>query len=310
MPQVIVTGAFQDLLKINNIMDEIFYSNLMEQRPFFEELFNVPPIIAKSAVDDKTLAGFDVMTEKAQSADIDFDEILNGFRTRYNFIGFGSGFMVSHEMQTDEQYGIIARLPAKLAEAAPRSADILAADIFNSGGSLNTKFLAPGVRGDNLSLFNTAHTLLGGGNYSNDAASAADISVTSLQVNLSAFEKQLGDQSEFLDIDAKTILVSTEGWWDAREILSSPDRPDTAERARNVLMDEQLVVKKWKRLTDDDTWYIGAPKAQHHLNFRWREKPNTFGWREEKSLNFLWRIYMRLSIGHSDWRGWRRIQGA
>lgn len=310
MPNVIVTGAFTDLLKINNTMDEIFYSNLMEQRPFFEEIFNIPPIVAKAAVDDKTLAGFDVFTEKAQSADIDFDEILDGFRTRYINIGFGSGFMVSHEMQTDEQYGIVAQLPKKLAEAGPRSADILAADIFNSGGSLNTKFLAPGVRGDNLSLFNTAHTLLGGNTYGNDAANAADISVTSLQVNLSAFEKQLGDQSEFLDIDAKTILGPTEVQWDAREILGSPDRPDTAERARNVLMDEKLEFKKWKRLTDDDTWFILAPKGQHHIKFRWREKLSTHGWREEKSMNFLWRAYMRLSIGHSDWRGARRIQGA
>ena len=310
MPQVITTGAFADLLKVNNVLEEIFYSNLREQRPVFEQIFNLPPIVPKASVDAKTLAGFDVYSEKAQSADIDFDTILDGFRTRYIYVALASGFSVSHEMQSDEQYGIIQQLPRKLAEAGPRSVDILAADVLNNGGSLNEKFLQTGVRGDNLSLFNTAHTLLGGGTYGNDAASAADISVTSLQVNLSVFEKQLGDQSEFLDIDAKTILVPIEAQWDAREILSSPDRPDTAERARNILRDEDLQVIKWKRLTDEDTWFILAPKEQHHLNMRWREKLSTFGWRDDRTMDFLWRAYMRFSIGHDDWRGTRRIQGA
>jgi hypothetical protein len=305
----IVTGAFSDLLKLNNVLDDVFFTNLKEQQPFFEKIFNMPPIIAKKAVDDKTIAGFDVFTEKAENANITFDEILDGYRTRYLMIALASGFQVSHEMQQDEQYKIVKRLPFKLAEAAPRSVDTIAADIFNNGGSLNTKFLATGVRGDNLSLFNTAHTLKGGGTYSNDAATPADISVTSLQINLTAFKKQVGDQNELLDIDPKIILVPTDAWFDAQEIIGSPDRPDTAERAKNILNGMGLQVMEWKRLTDADTWYILSGKEQHKLKFRWREKPITSGWKHERTMAYLWRSYLRFSVGHSDWRGLRRIQG-
>jgi hypothetical protein len=310
MPQVaniLVENAFVNQLKINNILSQIIDETLMEYKPFFEQIFNTPPIVPKAAVDDLTTVGFGPLTQKDEADDITFDDNLEGYKTRYTNVGYGSGYSLSHEYQINEQYGFTKRLTRQLAQAALRSADILAADIFNSGGSVNSTFL--GTTGDGKALFATDHPSKYAGNMSNDAANAADIAVVSLQENITTFQEQKGNRGEDLDHEARIILVPNAAYWDAKEIITSPDRPDTAERARNVLMDENLQLKKWKRLTDTDTWFIGDSKENHHLNFRWREKPKTKGWIEEKSLNFLYRIFMMLSIGHSDWRGWRRVQG-
>jgi hypothetical protein len=304
----VAENAFQHHLKINNILSAIVDETLNETKPFFTEVFNVPEIVPKAAVDDLTLVGFDVLNQKNEADDITFDRAFQGYQTRYLNVGYGSGYGLSHEYQINEQYGIAERLTRMLASAAMRSADILAANIFNSGGSLNSTFLSGG---DAVALFSQSHPVKGSTDtLSNDAANAADISVVALQEQINTFQKQEGDRGELLDHDARVILVPTEAQWDAREIVKSTDRPDTAERATNVLNDLNLMIKVWKRLTDADTWFILDEMSKHQLKFRWRERPNAEGWIERRSLNFLYRIFMMLSIGHSDWRGVRRIQGA
>lgn len=314
MPQsasILVENAFEDQLKINNILSEIVDETQKEYPAFFEQVFNTPPIVKKEVVDDLTTVGFGPLIQKDEADDITFDDTLEGYRTRYYNVGYGSGYMLSHEYQINEQYGFTERLTRQLAQAGIRSADILAADIFNSGGNVNATFLADSnARGDGVALFSTAHLSRYAGNMSNDAANAADIAVVSLQENITTFQEQKGNRGEDLDHEARIILVPNAAYWDAKEIIISPDKPDTANNAKNVLYDENLQLKKWKRLTDPDTWFILDSKENHHLNFRWREKAMTKGWIEERSLNFLYRIFMMLSIGHSDWRGARRIQGS
>jgi hypothetical protein len=310
MPQtanILTENAFVNQEKINNILDAIVDETLGEYKPFFEQIFNTPPVVAKAAVDDLTTVGFGPLTQKDEADDITFDDTVEGYLTRYTNVGYGSGYSLSHEYQINEQYGFTERLTRQIAQAAMRSADIIAADIFNNGGSVNSTFLSGG---DGVALFSTVHPSKYAGTMSNDAASAADISVISLQENITIFQEQKGNRGEDLDHEARTILVPNAAYWDAKEIIVSPDRPDTAERAKNVLAEENLVLKKWKRLTDTDTWFILDSNENHNLKFRWREKPITKGWMEEKSLNFLYRIFMMLSVGHSDWRGVRRVQGA
>jgi hypothetical protein len=228
MPQtanILTENAFVNQEKINNILDAIVDETLGEYKPFFEQIFNTPSVVAKTAVDDLTTVGFGPLTQKDEADDITFDDTVEGYLTRYTNVGYGSGYSLSHEYQINEQYGFTERLTRQIAQAAMRSADIIAADIFNNGGSVNSIFLSGG---DGVALFSTAHPSKYAGNMSNDAGSAADISVISLQENITTFQEQKGNRGEDLDHEARIILVPNAAYWDAKETIVSPDRPDTA----------------------------------------------------------------------------------
>lgn len=310
MAEVMIRAQFQDLMKETSIMEEIYAGKWAEAKPVYERVFNMPKTPSKKSVTDTGITKFTVWSRKPESQNTIFDRVFQGFDTKYTFLGYGSGYSYSHEMKSDEQYGILEKYPTWLFESGIRSLDILGADILNSGGSLNTLFL---TGGDGKALFSTVHPYAdgSGSTFSNDAANSADLSVTSIREHIINFERTKGDRDEYLDLQVKKIIVPWQERLELKEILGSPDRPDTAERAKNVLNDMGLEQIAWRQLSDADTWFLEAAQGQHALKAWMREKPGKLdSWLERRSKVSMFSDFMRVAFGHSDARGIYRVQGA
>ena len=83
-----------------------------------------------------------------------------------------------------------------------------------------------------------------------------------------------------LNLKPSKIIVPPNLEWDAREILKSQLRSDTANNATNAFAGDEmntagLQIVVWDYLTDTDAWFLQAPEDDHYLIFLEREAFNT-----------------------------------
>ena len=101
------------------------------------------------------------------------------------------------------------------------------------------------------------------------------------------------------------LIVPTEGWWLAKEILGSPDRPDTASRSINALHGEGLTPVVYRYLTDPDSWYIGpSDNSQHDLKYYEKDSYQTYADIDFWTNDMLYKGHIRYTLGLTDWTGW------
>ena len=127
----------------------------------FSRIFNMRSSMKRDEI-DSLVTGFGAMPKKGEGIPIFYDAALEGPRTTYVHESFGLGFRVTEETIDDELYGHIKKLPKNLATSGMQTVEVTAANLFNSGFSTVTG-------ADGVSLFNTAHPLVGGGTASGRA---------------------------------------------------------------------------------------------------------------------------------------------
>ncbi len=244
--------------------------------------------------EDTQVWGFGTMPAKAEGSPIFYDEAVQGYDVRYTHNTFALGFRVTEELQDDDLYGKIAKLPKMLGLSAKQTIETNSANLFNNGFSATTG-------GDGQPLFSAAHPLSDGGTASNQLAVAADFSATSLKQALIEFEDTVDDRGLPLLQRATKILHPIELKWDVQEVLRSQLKPDSADNNMNPLTQAGLSSMLWHYLTDSDAWFILGDI--HELNYFTR-KPLTF----TSGMDFdtgdaKFKANMRFSVGHTDWRG-------
>jgi hypothetical protein len=124
------------------------------------------------------LTGFRAAPVKSQGAAMQFDDPLQGFQKEAVNVSFALGTTITREMYDDDQYGKIRQAPKGLAQSFRRTQEIVTADQLNSGFATSP---TPQTAQDNLSVFNTAHLLVGGGTFANQPATATDLTMTAVE---------------------------------------------------------------------------------------------------------------------------------
>ncbi|GAG24148.1 unnamed protein product, partial [marine sediment metagenome] len=61
---------------------------------------------------------------------------------------------------------------------------------------------------------------------------------------------------------------------------------------------------------DPDAWYLLADKSNHQVKWIWRLRPETSMDTEKLTLNFLYFLYCRYSLGWIDYKGTYGSPGA
>src|SRR3972149_523387 len=100
--------------------------------------------------------------------------------------------------------------------------------------------------------------------------------------------------------------VPHENQWLASELIDSPDRPDTANRAINAFKKQDgggVSIIAWPYLTDPDAWFLLATPEKHQIRSYWRERPNTMHDWDFESSSMKVKVRARWKRGWSDWRG-------
>lgn len=297
------TGMFGQLLAPG--LRKIFFQSYKETPSMYSKLFKLGTS-SRAYEEDLEIVGLGTMPEKPEGTNITYQEPAQGGKKRYTHVSFGLGFRVTVEMWEDDLYGIMKKMPKELGKAARNVREVRAWNVLNNGFSTEFGFTKNGA---NEALFNTAHTLLGGGTLANRSALDADVGIASLEAAILLFDNLTDDMGFPVDITPRWLIHGPGDRMRVEEILGSEKTPYTNNNEPNVIRQgiQPLMVKY---LTDPDSWFLFGDKDDHDFNFITRTDVRFQNGDDFDSGDAKFKAFQRFSVGAGDWRGSFGSQGA
>lgn len=257
-------GQFSQLLA-SGLMVQMF--DYLEEHPEeFSQFLDVET--SDSAFEDfQKFAGIGPARRKGEGEQIQYDDPIQGGSKRAIHETYALGWIVTKEMKADDKYGLIKQIPGEFAGSMRHVQEQTGANLLNLGFSTVTTV-------DGVSLFNTAHPLLGdqGLQLSNQHASNAGLSQTALQDMMVLGENYTNDRGLKRFLKPTDLWIPPEQQWVAKRILKSSLEPGTGNNDINVT--EDLVkVHILHYLTSTIAWFMST-KGKNKLKFFTRQKPN------------------------------------
>ena len=252
----------------------------------------------KAWEEDVGTSGFGLFQTKGQGAPISYDSNRQGFTSRYTMITYGLGFQITKEMIEDDQYDVAMEKGGRgLAFSIRQTKEILAAQVYDR--STNGSYTG----GDGLELLSTAHVNIAGGTYSNELATAADISEASLEQAVIDLMSFTNDRGLNIAVMPQSLIIPVELWAEAEKILKTTQEVGTANNTVNVVrgkFPKGAVVNHY--LTDTDAWYIRTNVRDGMKYFVRRE--DTFDMDDDFDTdNAKYKATFRCAFGWTDPRG-------
>ncbi len=280
--------------------------------PRYPSLFKVNKS-SRAYEDDVAVVGLGKLEETTESGSVSSEDMLQGYKTRYNHKIFRKRVDVSREAFDDDQYNVLSKRSAALGKAASRTYDYYAmGDMFrNAFNTAKTSY------GDNLPLASTLHTsTFGSSTQSNASSTGVVLSEPNLNTALLAVREVTDDKGELIDfMDAKPILmVSPYYKKTALEIVGSKYRSQTADNDMNYYFENEqidVMVNPWMSAKSTNStigagtdlyWFV-ILKGEHDLNFFMRVPFETEAETVKDTQTLSIYGYTRFSYGWSDWRG-------
>jgi len=199
-------------------------------------------------------SGMGLLQRKPEGSPIGFDSMEQGFVTRATNVAYALGFIITHEMFQDDQYGIIGKRRANaLSFSARQTKEIVGANILNRATTAGYTY------GDGVVLLSASHLNKAGGTYSNIIATAADLSEASLEqaaIDIAGF---LDDRGLKIAVMPRKLIIAKENMFEAARILKSVQQSGSAMNDINALkvlnvFPDGVVVNHY--LTDADAWFV------------------------------------------------------
>lgn len=282
---------FSDALPV---LEMVLFDNYDRHIDHVPALFNVEGS-DQWGEQDSTMAGIKAAVEKVEGDDYTYDSPIQGFDKTYQHATYAIAVQFAKELVEDSRMGMIKKAYASLGLSMYQTKQIVCFNVFNNGFS--------DTGPDGSSLFNSSHSLIGGGSYGNRPSTDLALSVAGLREMEVDMWKQVNHRNINVMAVPKTLLVEPTNKHTAFELIKSQDRPDTANRAINTFYGENYDVVVSPFLTSTTAWFALADKATHNLKFFNRVAPNVRSWEDPDTEDAKTRIRCRFSVGYSDWIG-------
>jgi hypothetical protein len=267
-----------------------------EQEMQFSKYFRVDK---SDAAFEETLsvAGMGLFVRTPEGMEVSQDRFFNGFPKRYQHDDYTLAIGFTHQFLRDIKTRLARERSGDMGRSSRSSVEELNVAILNSG--FDSNFPGP----DGVELFSAVHPNIRGGTQSNMVTPTSTLSVTSFRLALTKFRRFLDDTGvRRIQLDPAWLVVPPELEFQAKEIVKSMGRPDTANRADNVTRGA-AEVGLYTYLSDTNNWFVLADKNQHYLQIFQRETFNVKEFEEEK-LEIIWvRGRFSQSFGWSHWMG-------
>lgn len=285
----------QFLVLAERDLDKILHESEEKLPTQYTRFFNVEGL-DKLYKRDAKMGGFGPMQEIAEGGDVQFDTALAPVTRRYDYVKRGSGYEITDKLWKNDEYGQVMKMEADLVSAANDDIEQFCFNILNNATTT-------GITGfDGLALASTAHTRLDGGAViANRPSSFTGLSLASYKDARVAFKKFKNDRGRPYNSVPKTLLVSVDGEYTAEEILGSPDRPDTTNRAINSVRKDGVSWESSLYLTS--TSFACLIGSKHDLNILWRMRPKTKSNEVFTSDVIQRKITFEIARGFGEWRG-------
>lgn len=299
---MLIRSLFPDLYLQSMLpaIDEVVMTKYARFPDEFSEVFRMETS-SRSIEQTTEVTGFGQFAVVPDGDTTRYDDALPGFNKTYTHAQYSLGFRVTKPSMDDDKFGVVKKLSTELGRSAKETVEVTAANVVNTGFTSAT---GP----DGVSLFNTAHPLIGGGSQTNRLSYATDPDVTSIQLALRDMRQTLDHRSKKLRIPPKKAIFPPNLEFIGAELLGGTDRPDTANRTINAFrrrsgmpsFDSWMV---WDYLTDPDAWFIQSDVEDTEMRFYWREKFNTVHDIDFDSRSVKTAGWMRFACGYNGFYG-------
>ncbi len=251
MAGVITTGSFPKALWPG--LQAWFGVSYNQHPTTYTSLFDT--VSSDKAYEEYVLAtGFGISQLKPQGQSIIYDSAQQGFTTRLTNATFALGYIVTMEEIMDNLYPKLAKSRTRsLAFSMKQGREINAHLVYNRA------FTSGFTGGDGVVLCSTAHPNVSGGTYANTPTVAADLSEASYEDGLIAIKGFQDDKGLFIDVKAKSLIVSRQDWFNALRLTKSVYQPNTGNNNINAtLMDNSVPGGAIQSvyLTSPHAWFI------------------------------------------------------
>ena len=200
------------------------------------------------------IIGFGNAEVKTEGQGVNYDTASEGFTARYTHETVALAFALTEEAVEDNLYDRLgSRYTKALARSMAHSKQVKGANV------LNIAFSSSYTGGDGLSLVNSAHTLAGGGTFSNRPSTYVDLNETSLENALITVSTFVDDRSLILALQGTKLVVPPQQQFIAERILETPGLPFSADNDVNPIRSMGMVPQGYAVnhfLTDNDAWFL------------------------------------------------------
>lgn len=278
--------------KLSNIWHDAFEPEVSK----FPNVMNIRDM-NKNTVTDAKMAGFGSLQSQPDGDSIIYDDPIAPIEQTYTWFTRGLGYRIHERLWVGDLYGEVAALEADLMDSARDDAETSAAELFNNafGTTTHTGF-------DSLQLVSTAHTRLdGGANQSNRPATDEALSLSALHNGVIQIHKWVNDRGRPRVHKPRTLLVPTDLMIVADELLSSQQKPGTANNDKNVITRFGIEFLEWEYLTSTTAWFLVCDR--HDLNFLWHKRPVTGSEVDFDTETIKRKVRQQYVVGFGEWRG-------
>jgi len=249
-------------------------------------------------VDDLSNGGPGLATEKSEGQALDVLSLSNGYQTRYTARKFGLIMGITEELDDDGKYNDkYIDASRRMKRALFKTMDVDCAQIFNRAAN------AAYVGGDGLSLANSAHTIPGGGTFSNTLATAFSPSRAAVIVMTQNIMLLPGWDGVTEGYMPTAVIHPVSQWGAWKGILGSDKVPESGNNEMNVAADmnlKQCPVPFWSASTTN--WGMLTDAAR--LKLKVRKKPKSRTWYDEPTEVIYHGTSSRWARGWSDPRAY------
>jgi phage major head subunit gpT-like protein len=242
------------------------------------------------------LSGFGAAPVKNEGMPIAYDNAQEAFIARFNHETIALGFSLTEEAFEDNLYESLSiRYTKALARAMAYTKQIKAAALLNNGFTTYQS-------GDGVTLFSTAHPLVGGGVNSNRPATGADLNETSLEAAVIQMSLWTDERGLLIAAKPRKLIVPTQLQFVATRLLETELRVSTADNDINALKSNGSIPEGYTVnyfLTDTNGWFLktDVPNGMKHF-VRVSQETKTDG--DFDTGNIRWKARERYSFGVSD----------
>lgn len=284
----------QQLTTALPVLDALIYDELDKYPDYIPDVFRIYQT-NRWGEQTTTVAGIKPAVVKPEGGAVVFDDPIDGYAKTYIPVTYAIAVSFSEELVEDDRLNMVEDTYRSLGLAMYQTRQITSFNIFNNG------FVDTGP--DGVSLFNTAHVMVGGNTYANRPTVDIALSVAGLRQMEVSMMRQVNHRGINVAVMPETVIVPPELSQTADELLYSVGRPDTAARADNTFKKHNYNLVASPFLTSTTAWFAISRKPQHQLRFYERVAPSTKTWIDEKSGSVNTRIRCRFDVSYSDFVG-------
>lgn len=276
------------------LLDEVIMDEYNKYPDMVAEIFNVLPSDTWGE-QSSTYAGLKAAVVKNEGEALAEDAPLQGYDKTYTHVTYGLMVGFSKELIRDNRLSLVQKTYRSLGLSAYQVRQVVAFNI------LNNSFSDTGP--DGATLCATSHTMIGGHTYANRPSTDIALSVAGLRAMEVSMMRQVNHRNINVMIMPRTIVVPPDLSQTLDELVESPDRPDTDNRAMNSFYSKRYKKVVNPFLTSVTAWWGVSDPSQNELRFYDRQGVETDSWVDRGTKDVNTSIDFRISAGYSDFLG-------